>query len=66
VLGPKGAPRVTIEAGVTLGWERYAGANGISIGVDRYGASGPGKKVMETYGFTAENVATTVRNLLGK
>jgi transketolase len=64
VLGPKGSPRVTIEAGVTLGWERYAGANGASMGVDRYGASGPGKKVMETYGFTAENVVTTVKNLL--
>jgi len=65
VLGPAGAPRVTIEAGVTLGWERYAGANGVSIGVDRYGASGPGKLVLETYGFTAENVVNTALALLG-
>jgi transketolase len=66
VLGPKGGPRVTIEAGVTLGWERYAGANGASIGVDRYGASGPGKKVLEAYGFTSGNVVETALSLLGK
>ena len=66
VLGPKGGPRVTIEAGATLGWERYAGANGASIGVDRFGASGPGKKVLEAYGFTAGHVVATVHDLLGK
>jgi len=66
VLGAPGTPRVSIEAGVTLGWERYTGENGVSIGVDRFGASGPGKKVLEAYGFTKENVAHQTLELLGK
>lgn len=66
VLGAPGTPRVSIEAGATLGWERYTGENGVSIGVDRFGASGPGKKVLEAYGFTKENVAHQTLELLGK
>jgi transketolase len=66
VLGTPGTPRVSIEAGATLGWERYAGENSVLIGVDRFGASGPGKKVLEAYGFTKENVAHQTLELLGK
>jgi transketolase len=66
VLGPAGTPRVTVEAGVTIGWERYAGSNGRVIGLDRFGASAPGKKVLEVLGFTKERVAATALRLLGK
>jgi transketolase len=66
VLGAPGTPRVSIEAGATLGWERYTGENGVQIGVNRFGASGPGKKVLEAYGFTKENVAHQTLELLGK
>jgi transketolase len=66
VLGAPGTARVSIEAGATLGWERYTGEHSVQIGVDRFGASGPGKKVLEKYGFTKENVASKTFELLGK
>ncbi len=56
--------RVSVEAGVTLGWHRWIGDAGIAIGIDRYGASAPGETNMEKLGFTAENVAGAVRSLL--
>ena len=48
--------RVTVEAGASLGWERYAGRDGVIIGLDRFGASAPGDVVMRELGFTVENV----------
>jgi transketolase len=56
--------RVSVEAGVTLGWERWLGDGGSAIGLDRYGASAPGEVNLEKLGFTAENVAGRVRSLL--
>ena len=66
VLGPEGTPRVSIEASVTLGWSRYTGANGAQVGIDTYGASGPGKAVLKLYGMTTEHVAATALRLLGR
>ena len=63
VLGPAGV-RVSIEAGTTFGWERYVGDRGRAIGIDRFGASAPGERNMEEFGFTAENVVRTVKELL--
>jgi transketolase len=65
VLPPEVSARVSIEAGVTQGWERYVGPNGSRIGVDRFGASAPGEVVMEKYGFTAEHVVEEARRLVG-
>ena len=56
--------RVSIEAGITKGWSRYAGDKGISIGIDRFGASAPGEIVMREYGITAEAVIAAVEKLL--
>ena len=47
---------VTIEAGITHGWEKFSGINGLSIGIDHYGASAPGKVLANEYGFTAEKI----------
>lgn len=66
VLGAPGTPRVTVEAGTTLGWAKYAGERGASVGVDTFGASGPGGKVMAAYGFTVEHVAAVALHVLGK
>ncbi len=66
VLGPAGTPRVAVEAGTTIGWERFVGDNGAVVGIDRYGASGPGGKVLAHFGFTPERVAATALRLLGK
>ncbi|WP_047998557.1 transketolase [Lactiplantibacillus herbarum] len=48
--------RVTIEAGSTFGWDRFAGDKGVKIGVDRFGASAPGDLVLDEYGFNVTNV----------
>jgi transketolase len=56
--------RVSIEAGITKGWSRYAGERGVSIGIDRFGSSAPGEIVMKEYGITADAVAAAVEGLL--
>ncbi len=65
VLTP-GVPKVAIEAGSTLGWWKYVGTEGAVIGLDRFGASAPAKRILTELGFTAENVAATAKKLLGK
>ncbi len=65
VLPPGVKARLSIEAGVTLGWRKYVGDAGGSIGVDRYGASAPGDIVMKEYGFTVEHVVSYAHGLLG-
>ncbi len=59
-----GIPKLAIEAGATLGWWKYVGQDGDVIGVDRFGASAPGPKVLAEYGFTAENVAARAKALV--
>jgi len=56
--------RVTVEAGASLGWERYAGDAGVILGVDRFGQSAPGDVVMKEYGFTAQHVVEAARESL--
>ena len=63
VLGPK--PRVAIEAGATLGWERWTGDGGLTLGMDRFGASAPAGVLAEQFGFTPDQVAEAVRAHLG-
>ena len=58
---PEGVPTLSVEAGVTLGWERYADE---SIGIDTFGASAPGGEVLERMGFTADNVAARAEALV--
>jgi transketolase len=58
---PPGIPRLAVEAGVSLGWERYADA---SVSIDRFGASAPGDVVLARFGYTPENVAARARQLL--
>jgi transketolase len=52
--------RVSIEAGTTIGWERYTGLNGIRIGIDRFGVSAPAKDAYEYFGLTPDAVAARV------
>ena len=57
VLPKEVKKRVSIEAGVSQGWEKYIGDEGISVAIDeKYGASAPGKTVFEKYGFTVEKI----------
>lgn len=60
---PTDALIVSIEAGVTFGWQRYTGTNGINIGLDSFGASAPADQLFTYFGFTAEAI---VPKILGK
>jgi len=66
VLPPNVRARVTVEAGVTRGWHEYAGDAGERVGVDRFGASGPGDVVMREYGLSVENVVAHARAAMAK
>ncbi len=66
VLPPAVRARVSVEAGVTFGWHRHVGDRGAAIGIDRFGASAPGERVMKELGITADNVAARARALLVK
>lgn len=63
---PANVPKLGIEAGATLGWWKYVGLDGGVVGVDRFGASAPGPKVMAEYGFTPENVAAKAKGLINR
>ena len=59
---PAGLPVISIEAGSTFGWSRYADA---SVGIDRFGASAPGNVVMEKLGINEDNLVRAVKAALG-
>ena len=63
VLPPSCERRVSIEAGVTLGWDRWVGTRGRALGIDRFGESAPGNVVMEKLGMSKEAVIAAVRAL---
>jgi transketolase len=56
--------RLAIEMGSSLGWHKYVGLDGEVLGIDTFGASAPGPKVMAEYGFTVENVVARVKAML--
>ncbi|HWO22915.1 MAG TPA: transketolase [Kofleriaceae bacterium] len=66
VLPPAQPSRVSVEAGITMGWREHIGDRGIAIGIDRYGASAPGELVLEKLGITAEAVAAAARQVIGR
>jgi transketolase len=63
---PRGVPRIAIEAGCTSPWHRWVGENGVVVGIDRFGESAPAPKLFELFGFTVDNVANRIRDLIGK
>lgn len=62
----KGVPALGMEMGVTMPWYKYVGTEGAVLGIDEFGASAPGDKIMAEYGFTTENVVAIVKDLLQK
>lgn len=62
VLGK--CPRIAIEAAAKFGWEKYVGLEGDIIGMDGFGASGPGDKLFEHFGITVDEVVESAENLL--
>jgi transketolase len=61
---PAGVPKLAVEAGSTLGWWKYVGLDGDVIGLDRFGASAPGPKVLAELGFAADSIAARAKKLL--
>jgi transketolase len=61
---PKGVARVAVEAGVTAVWHKYVGLEGRVVGLDRFGESAPAGALFKHFGFTGENVAKTVEEIL--
>jgi transketolase len=64
VLPPAVRARVSIEAGASLGWERWVGDAGAIIGIDHFGASAPAGTIFSRLGFTVERVAEVARAVL--
>ena len=56
--------RVSIEAGVAMGWSKYVGASGACVSIEHFGASASGAKCMEEFGFTGDHVAEVARSVL--
>jgi transketolase len=54
--------RVSIEAGTTLGWERFVGLKGLMVGIDHFGASAPAGDLEKEFGFTPESVTKKIKN----
>ncbi|MDD6905339.1 MAG: transketolase [Finegoldia magna] len=56
--------RVSIECLSTYGWQKYTGLNGLNIGIDEFGMSAPGSKIMEHFGFTTEKIVEKIKQYL--
>ena len=63
---PHGVPKISIEAGATMGWWKYIGRDGIAIGLDRFGASAPGKIALDKLGINQAAVVNAVKKLVKK
>ena len=66
VLPPAVTARVSVEAGSTLGWDRYVGPKGVAIGMHGFGASAPAKDLMKHFGFTAATVVAAAQRQLAR
>jgi transketolase len=66
VLPPSVTARLAVEAGVSMGWDRYVGPQGDVVALDRFGASAPYKVLMEKFGYTGPAVAKRALKLLKK
>jgi transketolase len=58
--------RVSVEAGITFGWQHYIGDHGVAVGIDRFGASAPAKDVFEFFGFTVDRVVGVAREVMAR
>lgn len=63
---PHGVPKISVEAGATMGWWKYIGRDGIAVGLDRFGASAPGPVAMEKLGISVSVVVDHARKLVKK
>jgi transketolase len=65
-LLPADVLKVSMEAGVTFGWERYVGRDGLAFGIDSFGASAPAEALFDHFGLTPDKITPAVRAALGQ
>jgi transketolase len=65
-LLPEATPKISLEAGATMGWWKYVGHNGAVIGIDRFGASAPGPIALEKLGISVAHVVEAAKGLVKK
>jgi transketolase len=63
---PHGVPKISVEAGATMGWWKYIGREGVAIGIDRFGGSAPGPIALEKLGISVANVVEHAKKLVKK
>jgi transketolase len=63
---PHGVPKVSVEAGATMGWWKYVGRDGSVVGLDHFGGSAPGPEVLAHFGFTPENIVKAAQAAIAK
>ncbi len=66
VIPDRGCIKVSIEAGISLGWTKFVGTSGLIIGIDHYGASAPNSDLAEEFGFTPSKIEIKIREHLNK
>jgi len=66
VIPDRGSLKISIEAGITNGWEKYIGINGLAIGLNHFGSSAPAGDLAHEFGFTADQIADKIEKFLGK
>ncbi len=64
ILPTRMKKRMAVEAGISMGWEKYTGSEGKIMGIDKFGASAPGGRVLKEYGFSPENIVKNALDLL--
>jgi len=64
VIGDNDILRISIEAGVTTGWQKYTGSNGLNFGIDTFGESAPGKEVANKFGLVPSKIAQKIKDYL--
>ena len=66
VLLPDVTARIAVEAGISMGWERYVTSAGETVGIARFGASAPGGTLLEKFGFTSDHIVQKTIDLLNR
>jgi len=64
VLPPVITKRLAVEAGISMGWQKYIGDKGAILGIDKYGASAPANEIFENYGFTVDNILNLINQIV--
>jgi len=64
LIPQRGSLKISIEAGITSGWEKYIGSNGLAIGINHFGSSAPAADLAIEFGFTPEQVINKIEKYL--